>query len=91
MKLVTPRPAREGWDERQVFEYETSPNERAVVEALALRAGSAWTVVILDGSEPTVEKRGAPINLIFSKLAPEGLPARIFCRPYGPTAGCCAY
>src|ERR1700721_2977060 len=30
LKLVTPRPAREGWDERQVFDYETSPNERAV-------------------------------------------------------------
>src|SRR6202163_4371223 len=27
LKLVTPRPAREGWDERQVFDYETSPNE----------------------------------------------------------------
>src|ERR1700674_2924736 len=39
IKLVTPRPAREGWDERQVFDYETSPNERAAVQALALRAG----------------------------------------------------
>src|SRR5271156_6092363 len=72
VKLVTPRPAREGWDERQVFEYETSPNERAVVEALALRAGSAWTVLILDGSQPTVEKRGAPINLVFQSLRPKG-------------------
>jgi CubicO group peptidase (beta-lactamase class C family) len=72
VKLVTPRPAREGWDERQVFEYETSPNERAVVEALALRAGSAWTVLILDGSEPTVEKRSAPINLVFQSLRPKG-------------------
>ena len=37
LKLVTPRPGREGWDERQVFEYETSPNERAVVQALAAK------------------------------------------------------
>ena len=72
LKLVTPRPAREGWDERQVFEYETSPNERAVVEALALRAGSAWTVLILDGSEPTVEKRSAPIRPVFQSLRPKG-------------------
>jgi len=43
IKLVTPRPAREGWDERQIFDYETSPNERAAVQALALRAGTAWT------------------------------------------------
>src|SRR5215472_11530525 len=68
LKLATPRPAREGWDERQVFDYETSPNERAVVEAIALRAGSTWTVVILDGTDPTVEKRGAPISLILSSL-----------------------
>ncbi len=33
IKLVTPRPAREGWEERQVFDYETSPNERAVVQS----------------------------------------------------------
>jgi CubicO group peptidase (beta-lactamase class C family) len=72
VKLVTPRPAREGWDERQVFAYETSPNERAVVEALAQRAGNAWTVLILDGSEPTVEKREAPIGLVFSSLRPKG-------------------
>ena len=78
IKLVTPRPAREGWDERQAFDYETSPNERAVVFAFALRAGSAWTVLILDGSEPTVEKRGAPIGLIFESLRPKGYSRESF-------------
>jgi CubicO group peptidase (beta-lactamase class C family) len=78
LKLVTPRPAREGWDERQAFEYETSPNERAVVEAFALRAGSAWTVLILDGSEPTVEKRSAPIGLIYSSVRPRGYQRESF-------------
>ena len=78
LKLVTPRPARQGWDERQAFEYETSPNERAVVEALALRAGSKWTAVILDGSEPTVEKRSAPIGLIFESLRPKGYQRESF-------------
>ena len=72
LKLVTPLPAREGWEERKVFNYETSPNERAVVQAIALRAGNAWTVVILDGSEPTFEKRSAPINLITHSLRPKG-------------------
>ena len=71
IKLVTPRPAREGWDERQVFTYETSPNERAVVQALALRAGKTWTVAILDGTDPTVEKRSAPIGLVFGSLRPK--------------------
>jgi CubicO group peptidase (beta-lactamase class C family) len=78
IKLITPRPAREGWDERQAFDYETSPNERAVVFAFALRAGSAWTVLILDGTEPTVEKRGAPIGLIFESLRPKGYSRESF-------------
>lgn len=78
VKLVTPRPPHEGWEERQVFDYETSPNERAVVEALALRAGTAWTVVILDGTEPTVEKRSAPINLVFGSIRPKGYQREMF-------------
>jgi CubicO group peptidase (beta-lactamase class C family) len=78
LKLVTPRPAREGWDERQVFQYETSPNERAAVQAIALRAGKNWTVAILDGTEMTVEKRSAPISLIFESLRPKGYQRESF-------------
>ena len=78
LKLVTPRPAREGWDERQVFDYETSPNERAVVAAFALRAGKSWTVMILDGTEPTVEKRNAPIGLVFESLRPQSYQRESF-------------
>ena len=62
LKLSTPTPARNGWEERRTFDYETSPNERAAVQAVALRAGKAWTVVILDGTEPTFEKRGSQIR-----------------------------
>ena len=72
LRLATPRPAREGWEEQQVFSYETSPNERAVVAAIALRKGSSWTVAILDGSQPTFEKRGAPIGIIIESLRPKG-------------------
>src|SRR5215831_15232314 len=78
LKLVTPRPGRQGWDERQVFDYETSPNERAVVQALALRAGSSWTVVILDGTEPTFEKRAAPIGIVVQSLRPKGYARESF-------------
>ncbi|HEY6369240.1 MAG TPA: serine hydrolase domain-containing protein [Candidatus Sulfotelmatobacter sp.] len=78
IKLVTPRPAREGWDERQIYDYETSPNERAAVQALALRAGTAWTVIILDGTDPTVEKRSAPIGLVFQSLRPKGYNRETF-------------
>jgi CubicO group peptidase (beta-lactamase class C family) len=78
IKLVTPRPAHEGWDERQEFQYETSPNERAVVVAFAERQGTSWTVLIVDGSEPTVEKRSAPIGLIFQSLRPKGYARESF-------------
>ncbi|HET7873451.1 MAG TPA: serine hydrolase domain-containing protein, partial [Terriglobales bacterium] len=78
LKLMTPRPARNGWDERQVLDYETSPNERAFVEALAYRAGTTWTVVLLDGSDMTFEKRGAPISLILQSLRPKGYERESF-------------
>jgi CubicO group peptidase (beta-lactamase class C family) len=72
VKLVTPIPARDGWDERKNFNYETSPNERAVLRALALRAGDQWTVIILDGTDPTFEKRGSQFGLIVGSLRPKG-------------------
>ncbi len=78
LKLVTPRPARNGWEERKVFDYETSPNERASVAAIAQRAGKAWTVIILDGSDPTVEKRNAPLSLIIQSLRPKGYERESF-------------
>jgi CubicO group peptidase (beta-lactamase class C family) len=78
LKLVTPRPGREGWDERQVFDYETSPNERAVAQAIAFRKGTAWTVVMLDGTEPTFEKRLAPTGLVVSSLRPQGYARESF-------------
>ena len=42
--------AREGWEEVQVYSYETSPNERAVAQAVARRVKKSWTVVLLNCS-----------------------------------------
>ena len=78
VKLVTPLPPKEGWDERKAFDYETSPNERAAVQALALRAGTSWTVAILDGTEPTVEKRSAAVGLVFETLRPRNYKRESF-------------
>ena len=71
LKLATPDPDRNGWKDGKQFVYETSPNERAVVVAIALRSNGLWTVAILDGSEPTFEKRGAQINTIMQSLRPK--------------------
>ncbi len=71
VRVATDRPAREGWEQRRVYEYETSPNERAVVLAIAQRAGDAWTVVLIDAKEATFERRAAPRNLIVQSLRPK--------------------
>lgn len=70
VKQKLSRPAREGWEEIQVYLYETSPNERAVVQSQARRAKNTWTVVILNGKEPTFEKRGSAVGLILGSLRP---------------------
>lgn len=38
LKIAVPQTAKDGWEERKAFVYETSPNERAVVRAFAWRA-----------------------------------------------------
>ncbi|QXQ07456.1 beta-lactamase family protein [Sphingosinicellaceae bacterium] len=84
-KLMTVRPARNGWDERQVVDYETSPNEKRVMQAVAFRTAKTWTVIILDGSEGTAEKRGAAAGLILQSLRPAGYSRENFAgRPPHP-------
>ncbi|MEX2262919.1 MAG: serine hydrolase domain-containing protein [Bryobacteraceae bacterium] len=63
-------PAREGWEEVQVYLYETSPNERVVVQSVARRAKNTWTVVIVNGKQPTFEKRGSAVGQILGSLRP---------------------
>ncbi len=77
-KLAVPLTARDGWEERVAMEYETSPNEHRLVLAIAERVGKAWTVALLDGSEATVEKRGAAANLAVQSLRPGGYKRESF-------------
>lgn len=77
-KISTPRPARRGWDERRVFDYELPPNERAVVQALALRKGTKWTVLLVDGKSATIEKRLAQVILFDDMLRPPGWAPETF-------------
>ncbi|HUI53985.1 MAG TPA: serine hydrolase domain-containing protein [Bryobacteraceae bacterium] len=78
LKAAVPVPDREGWKDGKQFIYETSPNERAVVVAVALHAGNAWTVVLLDGSESTFGKRGAQVATIAGSLKPKAYQAESF-------------
>lgn len=82
LRLATPRPSRNGWVDQQVFEYETSPNEKLVLQAIARRSGTgdgkAWVVLLLQSSEATLEKRSAPIGKFFSSLRPQGYARESF-------------
>lgn len=78
LKIALPQAPRNGWEERKAFQYETSPNERVVVSAYAWRAGEAWSVVLIDGTEPTFEKRGAPMGLALQSLRPKGYSRESF-------------
>ena len=68
--LVTAAPPAEGWNERASIAYATSPNERAVRVALALKQGQTWTVMIIDGAEATYNKRSAAVAVIQGSLHP---------------------
>ena len=78
LKVAVPIPNRQGWTDGRTFAYETSPNERAVVVAVALHSGDTWTVVLADGTEPTFEKRGAQVNLIIESLRPKSYKRESF-------------
>lgn len=77
-KLLTVRPPRNGWDEVAVIDYETSPAEHLGQFASARRRGSAWTVLIVDGSDATFEKRAGAVGQIIPSFRPAGYARESF-------------
>jgi CubicO group peptidase (beta-lactamase class C family) len=78
LKLASPQAPRNGWEERHTFQYETSPNERATVYAIASRAGAAWAVIIVDATDGTFEKRLSQFGLTNQSLRPKGYQRETF-------------
>lgn len=78
LQISTPGAPRAGWDEIQNFAYLTSPNEHMAVEATAMRAGHAWTVAIIEGSDATLDKRSAAVGLVGSSLSAAGYQRETF-------------
>ncbi len=72
LRVAQPKPGRHGWDEAKAYEYETSPDERLVVVANALRHGTKWTAVLVEGGHASFEKRLAQVRRIGDTLRPEG-------------------
>jgi CubicO group peptidase (beta-lactamase class C family) len=78
LRLVTPAPGRNGWQEQRSYAYEVSPNERRTVMAMALRHGTNWTVLLLDVAQSTQDRRAAQLALVLQSLRPKGYVTESF-------------
>jgi len=78
VRISTQRAAREGWDETWNTQYETSPDEKLALNALAYRQGKRWTVLLLNGSEATVDKRLGELRKTLDTFRPVGVVAETF-------------
>jgi CubicO group peptidase (beta-lactamase class C family) len=78
VKVIAPYSHSNGWDEGQSVTYESSPNERLFIGAVAFRRGADWSVMLVDGSEAATEKRGAALNLLLRSLSPQGYQRETF-------------
>lgn len=88
LKLTAPKAAKDGWDQEAVAVYETSPEEHLFIQAALFRTGTQWRVLLIDGSESTVEKRAAQSLLIAQSFRPAGYRKESFAgrtpRTIGP-------
>ena len=71
-------PDRDGWTNVRVYDYETSPNEKRVIQAVARKANDIWTVAIIDIDRAVADKRGAQLSLVFGRLLPKGYERESF-------------
>jgi CubicO group peptidase (beta-lactamase class C family) len=78
LKVTTEAPDKDGWSRIKRFEYQTSPNEKRDVVAGARFANGVWTVILYDVAHAVGEKRGAQVQLVFSKLLPKGFVRESF-------------
>ena len=78
LKVSNDTPDKDGWSKRKSYEYQTSPNEKRGVQALAEYANGHWTVVVYDVGDAVGEKRGAQVALIFGRLLPKGYSRETF-------------
>jgi CubicO group peptidase (beta-lactamase class C family) len=78
VKVTHDLPDKDGWSQRRVYEYRTSPNEKRGVAALVGYSGSNWTVVIEDLADAVAGKRGAQVALILGRLLPKGYSRESF-------------
>ena len=78
VRLTTARTAKDGWDERAAIAYDTPPNAMRFAQAIALRHGDSWTVLLVDSSEAVADKRAAAMGILITSLRPRGYARESF-------------
>jgi CubicO group peptidase (beta-lactamase class C family) len=71
-------PDRDGWTKGKAYQYQTSPNEKRIVQAVTRFASERWCVVLVDFAQATAEKRGGQIAKTFNRLFPKGFARESF-------------
>ncbi|MFN7973107.1 MAG: serine hydrolase domain-containing protein [Acidobacteriota bacterium] len=88
LKVTTELGYEHGWSEMKAYKYQTSPNEKRTVVALARKANDVWTVTINDMDKALEEKRAPQIALVLGRLLPRGYERESFAgrkaRELGP-------
>ena len=77
-RLTQTVPARDGWEETVVVNYDVPPAEKAIAQAVAFRRGTGWTVVTVAGALATIAKRGGQFNASAETLRPTGYAKESF-------------
>jgi CubicO group peptidase (beta-lactamase class C family) len=75
---TTDAPDRDGWTKAKNYGYQTSPNEKRVIQVGTVFANGRWCVVVVDVAEATGEKRGSQIGKIFNHFYPKGFSGESF-------------
>lgn len=78
LRIRLPDPPGSGWDEHVFFNYEVSPNEKALVQAYAWRVGDHWLVGLFQTSRATVDKRLGSYILFLTSVRPKGYVPEVF-------------
>jgi hypothetical protein len=78
LRVVTPLADEDGWTDRAVYTYGTSPNEKRDVRAIVQHAGGIWTVYVYDMSQAVGEKRLSQTLLIYNDFLPKGYTRESF-------------
>jgi CubicO group peptidase (beta-lactamase class C family) len=76
--VATDAAPRDGWEQRRFYSYDVAENAHRAVQAIALRRGTAWTVVLVDMDQGVAEKRASQNGKIMQRLLPAGYTRETF-------------